>query len=61
MTDEYLGDGVYVSFDGYHFILKANSYTVPTSIIALDPHVFNALVAYARKINSAMNEDKEEE
>ena len=40
----YLGDGVYVKFDGYHIILTANNPTTDT--IYLDPHVVNTLIDY---------------
>ena len=37
----YLGDGVYVKYDGYHLILTANVPTTDT--IHLDVHVRSAL------------------
>ena len=45
---EYLGDGVYVSFDGYQLWLAANHHA--NKVIALEPEVFSALLAYARKV-----------
>ena len=47
---EYIGDGIYASFDGYQIILKANSTENPTDTIALEPEVLNALIEYARRI-----------
>ena len=47
---DYLGDGVYVEFDGYQIILKANDHLNPTDTIALEPSVFLALIQYARKL-----------
>ena len=41
---EYIGDGVYVSYDGYHFVLDANLPTTDT--IYLDRYVANALIKY---------------
>ncbi len=43
---QYLGDGLYVSFDGFHFVLTTERMT-----IYLDDQTFPALVAYANAIN----------
>jgi hypothetical protein len=45
----YLGDGVYVRFDGYQLWLAANHHT--NEVIALEPRVLKALVEYAREVN----------
>jgi hypothetical protein len=48
MADErqqYLGDGVYASFDGYQIWLAANHHT--NRVIALEPAVLDALIKYA--------------
>lgn len=42
--DAYLGDGVYVSFDGYQIWVAANS--PENKVVALDPDVFERLVSY---------------
>lgn len=47
---EYLGDGVYAEFDGYHIVLKANDPKFPTDIIYLDEHVLRALVSFAERL-----------
>ena len=39
----HIGDGVYVEYDGYHVVLKANSPDIPTDTIYLDVHVQIAL------------------
>ena len=44
----YLGDGVYVEFDGFGIILKANDHRNPTDTIALEPEVFNSLVRWVK-------------
>jgi hypothetical protein len=44
---DYLGDGVYAEFDGYHIVLKANDHRFPTDTIAIDPHTWEALKRYA--------------
>lgn len=46
--DRYLGDGVYASFDGYQIWLAAND--PGNKVIALEPEVYQALVAYAEKL-----------
>ena len=48
----YIGDGLYVDFDGYSIWLKANNYERPTDTIALEPEVFNALVKYVERLKN---------
>jgi len=45
---EYLGDGVYASFDGYQIWLAANDHR--NIVIALEPDVFEALVQYRDRL-----------
>jgi len=45
MPDDYLGDGVYASFDGYHIVLDLRAQD-STTRIALDPDVMDALIRY---------------
>ena len=45
---EYLGDGVYASFDGFQIWLAANHHS--NVVIALEPSVFDALVAYRDRL-----------
>lgn len=49
--DEYLGDGVYASTDGYHIWLDLRGQDT-TIRIALEPSVFQALVAYEAKLRA---------
>lgn len=42
-NNEYLGDGVYVDYDGYHIILMTEGNT-----IFLDSVVFASLIGYAK-------------
>ena len=44
MPDAYLGDGLYLSHDGWHIWLAAN--TPLNRTVALEPAVFGALVDY---------------
>ena len=46
----YLGDGVYVSHDGYQFWLRTDLGGEATNEIALEPAVWRALVAYVERI-----------
>jgi len=46
--NDYLGDGVYASFDGYHIRLAANHHE--NVVIALDPDVLEALDRYRERI-----------
>lgn len=45
---EYLGDGVYVTFDGYHIWLRTGAHDSDDNKykIALEPSVYAALVRY---------------
>lgn len=46
--NEYLGDGVYASFDGYQIWLAANHHE--NRVIALEPAVLMLLINYAQRI-----------
>ena len=54
---EYLGDGVYASFDGWQIWLAANHHT--NKVIALEPEVWLNLVKYAARI--VKSQEREEE
>jgi len=47
--EQHIGDGVCVSWDGYHVVLKT-SHINPTNTIALSPHVRLALIEYFSKM-----------
>lgn len=47
---QYLGDGVYASFDGYHINLAANHHL--NHVIALEPEVIQTLKEYIIKIEN---------
>ena len=44
----YLGDGVYVSFDGYQIWLAVNHHE--NNVVALEPSVFARLCEYVEKL-----------
>jgi len=46
---EYLGDGVYASFDGYQVWLHVGRHDSPP-VVALEPAVLRALVEYDKRM-----------
>ena len=52
MEAEYLGDGLYVAFDGYQLCLMANSHAEPTDTVYLEPMVWEQLVAYVERLKT---------
>lgn len=48
---EYLGDGVYASFDGYQIWLAAN-HPHSNQRVALEPEVYAALLQYADRVKA---------
>lgn len=48
MDEDYIGDGVYVSHDGYQIWLAAND--PRNKCVALEPAVLRALFEYAKRI-----------
>ena len=53
IADDYLGDGVYASFDGYHIVLDLRAQD-STTRIALEPEVLAALDLYRERIKKAI-------
>jgi hypothetical protein len=47
---EYLGDGLYATFDGYQIRLFASNGLETTNEVFLEPHVFSAFMRYASSI-----------
>jgi hypothetical protein len=47
---EYLGDGVYVIYDGYGIWLHADSHEFPTDRIYLEPEVLEKLNNFAKEV-----------
>jgi|GraSoiStandDraft_47_1057283.scaffolds.fasta_scaffold3251776_1 hypothetical protein len=54
--ETYIGDGVYVRFDGYQLLLRTPREN-GDHVIALEPAVYFALRDYARKIWGQCKED----
>lgn len=53
----YLGDGVYVGFDGYGVWLHANDQDDPTDKIYLEPEVCKALIRYLILLKEGGDQD----
>ena len=53
---DYLGDSVYVGFDGYHIQLMTwNGYPDdPRNKIALEPSVYEALVRWVKRVEKEL-------
>ena len=51
--DEYLGDGVYASFDGYQIWLRTER-EAGWHVIALEPPVWTALEGYMRRLRERL-------
>jgi len=51
--DAYLGDGVYVSFDGYYVWLAANHHE--NKVVALEPAVYEALFNYVLGLKKTLS------
>jgi hypothetical protein len=56
ITKRYLGDGVYVDFDGYAFVLTTEDGVSDTNRIVLEPEVFLGFIAYAETIRKRTQE-----
>lgn len=56
-TESYLGDGCYVSFDGYQLALKANSSEYPTDVVYLAPQVWENLVKFVEQLKEVRSEE----
>lgn len=49
-NQRHLGDGLYVSYDGYQIVISVNSHLNPP-VAFLDPDVMDAMVKYIKEIN----------
>ena len=53
---EYLGDGVYVEFDGFMVILTTENGAGPSNVIYLEPEVVQALTAFVARLQQEQKE-----
>lgn len=49
-NEDYIGDGVYVSYEHESIWLKANDPIRPTDTICLEPAVLRELIRYAERV-----------
>ncbi len=51
---QYLGDSVYVYYDGYHVVLTTDNGEGPTNTIYCEPSVLDALIRYNEDLKEAI-------
>jgi hypothetical protein len=56
---EYLGDAVYVDYDGFYLILTTEDGIQATNTIMLEPEVVSALVKYQARLTADLLKRKE--
>lgn len=61
MDKRYLGDGVYVTCDGYYLWLTTENGISVTNRIALEPSVYAALIEYVDALREEAEDDDAEE
>lgn len=49
-NEDYIGDGVYVIFDGIGIELRINDFKNPTDVTYLEPDVLSALIRFAKRM-----------
>lgn len=52
MIEDYIGDGVYVRFDGYGIELRANDPRHPTDTVYLEPNVYAGLTRFTQRCDA---------
>jgi hypothetical protein len=57
---DYLGNGVYVEFDGHNIILKANDLYNPTDTIYLEDFVIKNLLRFVNDVKKLKENNVEE-
>lgn len=51
---EFLGDGVYVDFDGYHLVLQVENGISVTAEIFIEPEVFENFCSYVERLHKKL-------
>jgi hypothetical protein len=54
----YIGDGVYVEYDGFGIILRANDPNFPSDTIYLEPNVITDLNTFYDRVKPRNSHDK---
>ena len=49
-AQEYLGDGLYCGFDGWHVVLYASNGMETTNVVYLEPEVLRAFERYCARL-----------
>jgi hypothetical protein len=56
-SKDYLGDGVYIDFDGYSFVITSeNGMATPLATIVLEPDMPEKILAYKKRIEQALED-----
>lgn len=55
----YLGDAVYIDFDGYYIVLTTEDGISETNRICLEPGVVAAFNRYLKKLDKELHEENE--
>jgi hypothetical protein len=58
MSKTYLGDGVYVEFDGDGFKISTEDGIRTTNVIYLELEVYSALATFVKHISDRMSKDR---
>lgn len=53
----YLGDSVYVEFDGYGLVLTTENGYGPSNKVVLEPEVYAALLAFVEALKAKTEEE----
>jgi hypothetical protein len=59
MKKQYIGDGVYVEFDGWAIVLTTENGVETTNRVVLETEVYSSLVAYVDALKSAAEKARE--
>lgn len=53
--EQYLGDGLYVTFDGYQLEVFASNGISTSNVIYMEPEVFAALLSYVKHLGERID------
>ena len=56
-NEDYLGDGVYVEYDGFGIMAKSNDHLNPTDTVYFEPWVLQAFIRFAERMGVKTKED----
>jgi hypothetical protein len=61
MAKRYIGDGVYIDFDGYGIVLTTEDGIRETNRIVLEPEVYGSLLLFVRDLKARVAKQREPE